>query len=629
MTAARYRLRNRLEAGELAELFKARRDDGADVVIKLFHEKTTDLRYARALANTSRALAELEAPGLLHVTDIGLAHGRLAVVREGANVHSLGDALQRLNTRDVVLPPTLALALVIDLLKTVGQVHEEGVVHGSITPGNVALARNGQVVIYDFGALEALLAVPAFKKSFAPKGRASYRAPELGVGEAASIHSDVYSVGSLLYELLTLKEAVTTKDGAVRTRAEKVVPPSRIDRRLNTRLDAVVMRAIEATPQRRYKSCREFESAIREFLATAGGMPSRADASGFVAELFPKDASQLQNAGAGLPWTEEFRLSEVSGVELPAVERSIVVDARKPYTTGENLMAVPAPKWKPEEGDGITEDSNPPEVGFEPPVPARREIDAPTTDWDAPVASAPVKRPTKSTGGGKVKVKLVEDFSALSPREEEAPDVRALRNAPPTRAGMEAPPAPAPAPVAPKTETNYPMVKDAPGHRPRPMDSKERGAFKALLLRRRKLILTVVTLVALMLVGAIATLQISLRTLPPLKPDQPMQQLPVPEPARAVKSEPVERDTPGNFVASADSGYLTVLSDEPAVVYIDGVKLSRRTPLTRYPVTPGTRKIALESVATKERREFSLLIQKGQLRTVEERFATAKRLERR
>ncbi len=591
MNAARYRLRARLETGELAELFKAKRDDGFNVVIKLFHPNTTDLRYARALAEVSRALTELEQPGLLHVVDIGLIQGRLAVVREDMAGSSLGEVLQRLNTREVTLAPSLALSLAVELLQTVGMVHEAGVVHGSITPGNVALARTGHVVIHDFGALDALLAVPALKKSFAPKGRAIYRAPELGVGEAASVHSDVYSIGSLLYELLTLKGASVGKDAGVRTRSEKVLPPSHVDRRLNSRLDAVVMRAIESTPQRRYRTCGEFQSAIRGFLASSGGMPSRSDAAAFLTELFPKDPSG--SLGGPLPLQEEFSLTEVSGVDLPPVERSLVVESRRPYTTVETDMTAARAAEAP---DAETQDSYPPELSY--------DGGGAAPAWDAPAAAAPSPRRAKVTSAP-VKVKLVEDFSGSAAA---GPDVRAMRNAPPTRSSLEVPPSAAPA-AAPQTATDHPLAQPQADTHERPPQG-----------RRRKVLFAGLVAVFAGLVALIVVLQLTLRSAP-AKPPAPVS-APLMVTAREVKTEPADHEAPG-FVPSGDSGYLTILSDEPALISIDGVRLSRRTPLTRYPVSPGTRKILLESVATKERREFSLMVERGQLRTVEERFGAA------
>jgi serine/threonine protein kinase len=155
-----YRLTGRIETGELAELYKAVR--GRDpVVIKLFHPRTTDAGYARDMAETARVLGPLGHPGILHVLELGLVRQRLAVVREDVVGCSLGQALQRLNTKEVLLPAPLALWMIVELADLVQRAHEAKVVHGAITPGNVLLSKEGRLSVCDFGALQALNSVPA------------------------------------------------------------------------------------------------------------------------------------------------------------------------------------------------------------------------------------------------------------------------------------------------------------------------------------------------------------------------------------------------------------------------------------------------------------------------------------
>ena len=181
-----YRLTGRIEAGELAELYDAVQEPGGlQVVIKLFHPKTSDPRYATTLAATYSVLNPLRTEGVLHVVDVGFVKNRLAVVREAvAGSASLGAVLQRLSTKEVLLPPSVALGLVLQVLDSVEGAHAAGIVHGALTPGNVLLTRTGQTQVCDFGALHALLAVPELKRAFVGRGRSAYRAPE--VGPAAS-----------------------------------------------------------------------------------------------------------------------------------------------------------------------------------------------------------------------------------------------------------------------------------------------------------------------------------------------------------------------------------------------------------------------------------------------------------
>ena len=161
-----YRLTGRLEQSQLADLFLGERGDAREaVVIKLFHLKTSDAAYARSIADVTRQLQGVTHEGVARVLDVGMVDGQLAIVRRHTGKYTLGLALQRLNTREVFLPPTLALAMCIELLDVVAAAHAAGVIHGALTPGNIMLGEDGRMSVADFGALTALQASPSRRAS--------------------------------------------------------------------------------------------------------------------------------------------------------------------------------------------------------------------------------------------------------------------------------------------------------------------------------------------------------------------------------------------------------------------------------------------------------------------------------
>ncbi|MBN8225903.1 protein kinase [Corallococcus macrosporus] len=437
-----YRLTGRTEAGDLAELYEAVLLPTIPVAVKLFLPRTSDPGYARELAETVRRLQPVRHPGLLHVVDVGFVKQRLAVVREDVEGFTLGIALQRLNTKEVLLPPTVALSIVIQLLETVQLAHDAGVVHGAITPGNVLLARDGFPAICDFGALQALLSVPQLKRTFAHRGRSAYRAPEVARGETPTEASDVYSLGAIAYELLTLREPVVPGSG-VSTRRETLPPPSRLDRRINSRLDPAIMRALDPAPQRRFRSCGEFAQALRNFLSAGGGLPGAEEVGRFVSELFPNEVSLA--APGPVPFVEPFQLEPVSGAEmedLHAEEHEASIVQRAPYSrapteheaSADTQEAAPGfEAFRPEDyaPDALADDAPAPE-----PEPAS---DTRSTDpshagpleqgWDAPpgvLAQKSHRQPgpqgqTSARAGRNPRVKVVEDFSGPPLGDDEPP----------------------------------------------------------------------------------------------------------------------------------------------------------------------------------------------------------------
>jgi hypothetical protein len=408
-----YRLIGRLEQSELADLYRG--EKGTEpVVVKLFHPHTTDAAYARAVAETSRRLKAVPHPGIAHVVDVGLVKGRLAIVREDVGRYSLGLVLRRLHTREVHLSPVLALTLTLELLALVGEANAAGVVHGALTPGNVHLGDDGRVGVSEFGALAALRASPALKKAFAAHGRNSYRAPEGADGEPTAA-LDVYALGAIAYELLTLREAALGKSG-VSTRADRLPPPSRLARRLNARVDPVIMRALESAPSRRYRSCADFADALRDVLSSQGGLAGREEAAKFVAELFPNEV-QVNQLGP-VPFEGPFSLEDIAGVgtldEAPAEtgDRAPfsggLVDDRTPTSDGLPLFAL-------EGAPGETEERTAP--GTEVVV---KTLEGPPekkdpVSWEAPAAELPALESQSTPPGTDAvnkRVRAVEDFAA-------------------------------------------------------------------------------------------------------------------------------------------------------------------------------------------------------------------------
>ncbi len=353
-----YRLVGRLEASELSELYRAERDGGGTVVLKLFHPKTTDLEYARVIGDVAQQLRLVSHPGIARVLHVGLYERRLAIVREDAGRYTLGQALTRLNTREVVLPPAVAIAFVVEVAGILEAANASGVVHGALTPGNVLLGSDGAASVADFGALRALLASPGLRKAFGGRGRASYRAPELKAAAEGTVASDVYALGAMAYELLTLKEPSIGRDALSTRQAEKLPPPSRLVRRLHSRIDPIVMRALDPSASRRQRSCGELADGLRDFLAAQGGVPGRADVRKFVEELFPRDV--VVSALGAVPSTRPFELEPIEGVSalVASLELPEADDRRPPFSGGAVDARTGTPAGFPIFG-GPDEETNP------------------------------------------------------------------------------------------------------------------------------------------------------------------------------------------------------------------------------------------------------------------------------
>lgn len=619
-----YKLVGRLETGELAELYRAQREGASSVIIKLFHPRTSDVAYAQAVAETARRLNDVAHPGVAHVLELGLVKRRLAVVREDVGRFNLGTALQRLNTKEVLLAPALALTWMIDLLELVHQAHVAGVIHGALTPGNVMLAPDGSPAVCDFGALAALNSVPWLRKNFGARGRNNYRAPEITQHEEVSVQSDLYSLGAITYELLTLREP-SAGAATMSTRREHVPPPSRLDRRINSRLDPIVLRAIDAVPSRRFKSCADFAEALRDFLSNSGGLPSKDDLKRFTQELFPKEVNA--DAMGPVPFDDTFGLKEVDGAELEQTdERSILILARKAFSGGEVSPTAETSEAMPAFLDFQPEPSHSDRRATEE-IPEVR--DRSSLSWDAPPSAAPVARKAPdalqaNAAAVQKRMRIAQDYErtpdptqpVAKPLVDDPKDLvpPKVKQAPATIVEM---PSYAATPAESQPIDGRKLVRDSDG-RLRRMITEERS-LEATRKRQAKMMVLAGTFAIVGFVifgGAVWMRGQGLIGAPVTRPvvRDPPPRPPEPRPAPVIKPSP-----PGPKIDCYDgvpkkgAALLTVVTKVQIKVDLDGQRLCTLVSVT---LSPGPHTVVITDLKTGVKEELKLRFVAGEHKKV-------------
>ncbi|MEZ5966417.1 MAG: serine/threonine-protein kinase [Planctomycetota bacterium] len=271
----------------------------------------------------ARALAQLQHPHVLTVYDFGEREGLCYLLVEyvdGANLRELM-AMGRLS-------PAEALRLVPQVCAGLQFAHEHGIVHRDVKPENVLVDRHGQVRLADFGLAKlAGGSDPSLTRSSMVFGTPHYMAPEQWRGSGTVDHrADIYSLGVLLYELLTGRLPVGTYE-----------PPSR-SAGVPAGLDRVVHRSLEQEPERRYQSAREVQREV-EAQSTDAAAPEAAgrpvaavaDDAGFVRRgwaLFVQAVLLLLVSGVGLAMfvavqRRRFFAREIAEHEIAVRERTL------------------------------------------------------------------------------------------------------------------------------------------------------------------------------------------------------------------------------------------------------------------------------------------------------------------
>ena len=254
-----------LGRGGMGVVYKARQKSlNRFIALKLLApERANDPQFAARFEKEAHALAALNHPHIVGVYDFGQAGGFYFLLMEFVDGVNLRQAMKAGR-----FTPEQALAVVPPVCEALQYAHEHGIVHRDIKPENLLLDKEGRVKIADFG-IAKLLHADVSDVGLAdsqPAGTPQYMAPEQKAHRNTDHRADIYSLGVVLYELLTGELP-----------ADKLQPPSR-KVQIDVRLDEIVLRALEKTPELRFATATEFRTQV-ETVMKASQAPEAIPAS--------------------------------------------------------------------------------------------------------------------------------------------------------------------------------------------------------------------------------------------------------------------------------------------------------------------------------------------------------------
>jgi serine/threonine protein kinase len=302
------------------------------VAIKRLHPQfAADPEFVAMFFDEARLAVRVQHPNVVAPLDVVVEGGELLVVMEYVSGETLSQ-LCRCMPAQSPRSPAIFCAVLADALHGLHAAHEaraeDGtelhIVHRDVSPQNIIVGVDGVARVLDFGVAKAAMRSQATKEGEI-KGKISYMAPEQLKAHAVDRRADIFAAGIVLWEALTGRRLFRGDDlgqTVERLLHAEVAPPSSLNPEVSAELDAVVMRALERDPARRFPTAREFAIALREATTLAS----------------PTEVADWVRALGGIKLAQ--RIQRVAAIESHSSSR-VRVTARSPLDTPLGLFRVP------------------------------------------------------------------------------------------------------------------------------------------------------------------------------------------------------------------------------------------------------------------------------------------------
>jgi eukaryotic-like serine/threonine-protein kinase len=257
----RYVIKRKLGSGGMADVYLAEDQElGRNVALKLLNERhAADEQFVERFRREAQSAAGLNHPNIVSIFDRGYAEGTYYIAME----YLEGRTLKELLVRNGPTPIPVSIEYARQILGALAFAHRNGIVHRDIKPHNIVVGSDGRLKVTDFGIARS--GASQMTEAGSIVGTAQYLSPEQARGASVDPRSDIYSLGIVLYEMLT-GHVPFTGDTPVEIAMKHLSlapePPSALRPEVPHNLDAVVMRALAKDPDQRYASAEEMDAEL-------------------------------------------------------------------------------------------------------------------------------------------------------------------------------------------------------------------------------------------------------------------------------------------------------------------------------------------------------------------------------
>ncbi|MGN0778242.1 MAG: Stk1 family PASTA domain-containing Ser/Thr kinase [Aristaeellaceae bacterium] len=261
--ADRYRLVEQIGVGGMAIVYRAiDQRTGHNVAVKVLKpEFNKDVEFVSRFQREAEAASRMTHHNIVNLLDVGM---------DGENRYLVIEYVQGKTLKDLIrekgrIPPVTAAQITIRILSALQHAHQNGIIHRDIKPQNILVHEDGHIKVADFG-IARMANSSTLSRSDTVMGSVHYFSPEQASGQAADVTSDIYSVGVVLYEMLTGRvpfDGDSTVAVAMQHLHAKPAPIETIAPEVPMPIAHVAMMAMEKNPKYRYQSAREMAAELR------------------------------------------------------------------------------------------------------------------------------------------------------------------------------------------------------------------------------------------------------------------------------------------------------------------------------------------------------------------------------
>lgn len=338
MAQPRYQVIERIDAGGMAEVFKANSTSlqGFEKLVaikRILPNLTQNERFVRMFLDEAKVSLHLNHTNCVQVFDLGIADGTYFIVMEFVDGTNLKKLIEVLARQGQGISVAQAVFMAIEICKGLTHAHEKGdqqgrplgIVHRDISPPNVLISRAGEVKITDFGLAKAKSQAEITDPGVV-KGKFGYLSPEAAHGEEVDARTDIFALGILLWEMLAGRRLFLGESdyGTLQLVRKAKIPSIReIRPDVPRELEVVLGRALARDPQKRIQTAEELAYQLAEFLFAYGEVVTSydlADLVGAVIEKRPKRARTVQDMAVDMAIQQQLNqlksLEQIQDLDL-------------------------------------------------------------------------------------------------------------------------------------------------------------------------------------------------------------------------------------------------------------------------------------------------------------------------